>query len=232
MTDTPFKDFVSAEQVDEKSELALIHRAEDLQAGTTVLFPEHIYAEYLFFENSTRTHTSFEMAERQSGSTDFPFDPAHSTVYKGETLEDTIKTIGDIGVHIAVMRHDKDGVYKEHLGAWHNTAIVNAGDGAGTHPSTMMLDLMTILEEFGLFEGLNIGIVGDLSHSRVARSDMQMLQQLGESLHFAGPTQWYELCFDRYGDYYCVPELVKTVDVLMLLRVLLERLQLDNREAF
>ncbi|KMO58279.1 aspartate carbamoyltransferase catalytic subunit, partial [Lacticaseibacillus rhamnosus] len=93
-------------------------------------------------------------------------------------------------------------------------------------------DLMTIHEEFGHFEGLNIGIVGDLSHSRVARSDMQMLHKLGATLHFAGPQQWYDPSFDRYGDFISVPELVKQVDVLMLLRVQLERFNQDNREAF
>lgn len=173
-TDTSFQDFVSAEQVDDKSAMALINRAEDFKAGQTVHFPEPIYAANLFFENSTRTHTSFEMAERKLGLTVIPFDPAHSSVSKGETLEDTIKTIGAIGVNIAVMRHAQDGYYNDLLGAWPTTAIVNAGDGAGQHPSQMMLDLMTIHEEFGHFDGLSIGIVGDLSHSRVARSDMQL----------------------------------------------------------
>ena len=84
-TDTSFQDFVSAEQVDDKSAMALINRAEDFKAGQTVHFPEPIYAANLFFENSTRTHTSFEMAERKLGLTVIPFDPAHSSVSKGET---------------------------------------------------------------------------------------------------------------------------------------------------
>ncbi len=94
LTDTPFKDFVSAEQVDEKSAMALINRAEDFKAGQTVHFPERIYAANLFFENSTRTHTSFEMAERKLGLTVIPFDPATVQYQKAKRWKIPLKPLG------------------------------------------------------------------------------------------------------------------------------------------
>lgn len=227
-----FTNFVSAHQVSPADAMQLIDRAEGFKHGTPVPAHGPVYAANLFFENSTRTHTSFEMAERKLGLTVIPFDPSHSSVTKGETLEDTIKTLAAIGVNIAVMRHPADAYYEPLLAASPTLAIVNAGDGAGQHPSQMMLDLMTIHEEFGGFTSLNIGIVGDLSHSRVAHSDAEMLTKLGANIFFSGPEKWFSPEYKRFGPYLPLAELVPKVDVLMLLRVQLERFNADESGAF
>ena len=225
--------FLSADQVNEEFSLELIERAEAFKHGAEPHIELPKYAANLFFENSTRTHTSFEMAERKLGMTVIPFNPETSSVSKGETLEDTVKTLSAIGVDLVVIRHSEDAYYEE-LNTPENQAIsiVNAGDGAGQHPSQMMLDLMTIHEEFGKFSGLKVGIVGDLEHSRVARSDMEILKRLGSQIFFSGPKEWYTKDFESYGPYVELKELVKEVDVLMLLRVQLERLHSDEKSEF
>lgn len=227
------KHFVSAEQVDEAFANQLINRAEAFKQGAKPNLPLPLYAVNCFFEASTRTHTSFEMAERKLGMTILNFDPKASSVTKGETLGDTLKTLAAIGADVAVIRHPQDDYYKGLIEEDHVPLhIVNAGDGAGQHPSQMMLDLMTIHEEFGHFDGLTIGIVGDLQHSRVARSDMQMLTQLGATIKFSGPKAWYTKDFESYGPYAPLAELAKEVDVLMLLRVQLERLSDIEKQEF
>jgi aspartate carbamoyltransferase catalytic subunit len=227
-----FTNFVSAHQVSTNDAQALIDRAEAFKAGTPAPAHQPVYAANLFFENSTRTHTSFEMAERKLGLTVIPFDPGHSSVTKGETLRDTIKTLAAIGINIAVIRHPEDTYYEQLLDVSPTLAIVNAGDGAGQHPSQMMLDLMTIHEEFGDFTGLKIGIVGDLSHSRVAHSDADMLTRLGAQVMFSGPKQWFSPEYQQFGPYVPLQELVPQVDVLMLLRVQLERFNNNENAAF
>ncbi|MHA3066128.1 aspartate carbamoyltransferase catalytic subunit [Lacticaseibacillus saniviri] len=225
-----FKHFVSADQVDNQTANELIARAEAFKAGATASYPD-VYVSNLFFEPSTRTHTSFEVAEQRLGLKVINFDPTHSSVQKGETLEDTIRTLNAIGINIAVMRHPQADYYRE-LMTISDTAIVNAGDGAGQHPSQMMLDLMTIHETFGHFEGLRVGIVGDISHSRVARSDAALLTQLGASVSFSGPAAWYDDSFASFGNFVGLDELLPQVDVLMLLRVQLERFDDVERESF
>lgn len=226
------RDFVSADQVEPAFAAQLITRAEAFKAGAQPTLPQPLYAANLFFENSTRTHTSFEMAERKLGMTVMTFDPDHSSVSKGETLGDTLHTLSAIGVDLAVIRHPQDGYYQALQAADVPLHLVNAGDGAGQHPSQMMLDLMTIHEAFGHFAGLKVGIVGDLAHSRVARSDMTMLTKLGATVLFSGPKAWYNDDFAAYGDYVPLRTLAPQVDVLMLLRVQLERLSAAEKQEF
>lgn len=102
-------------------------------------------------------------------------------------------------------------------------AIVNGGDGSGQHPSQSLLDLMTIYEEFGRFEDLKIAICGDLTHSRVAKSNMEILKRLGAQLYFTGPEEWYSTEFDVYGRHVAIDDVIEELDVVMLLRVQHER---------
>ncbi|MFD1428753.1 aspartate carbamoyltransferase catalytic subunit [Lacticaseibacillus mingshuiensis] len=224
--------FVAADQVTTELAGQLIDRAEAFKNGAIANIDLPTYAANLFFEASTRTHTSFEMAERKLGMTVLPFDPAHSSVTKGETLGDTLRTLAAIGVQVAVIRHPEDNYYKPLIEAGLPLHLINAGDGAGQHPSQMMLDLMTIHEAFGHFKGLKVGIVGDLAHSRVARSDMQILTKLGASVAFSGPKAWYTDDFKAYGPYVPLKDLAPAVDVLMLLRVQLERLSDAEKAEF
>ncbi|MDV6376777.1 aspartate carbamoyltransferase catalytic subunit [Sporosarcina sp. GW1-11] len=172
----------------------------------------------LFFEPSTRTKTSFEMAERKVGAEVIPFETSFSSTLKGETLYDTIKTLEAIGLDALVIRHPTDGFYKELVDRT-NVAIINAGDGSGQHPTQSLLDIFTIQEEFGSFEGLKVLIAGDISHSRVARSNAEALRKLGAEVTFLCPPEWAGE-FDSVDNW---DEVIETSDVVMLLRVQHER---------
>ncbi|SFB78524.1 aspartate carbamoyltransferase [Fructobacillus durionis] len=187
----------------------------------------------LFFENSTRTVTSFQMAEHRLGLSRFDVNINGSSVQKGESLADTVKTVQAIGMDLAVIRHSETGWY-QNLESDPNIrlSLVNAGDGAGVHPSQTLLDLMTIKKEFGDFAGLKIGIVGDLSHSRVAKSDAKIFKELGMQVFFAGPEEWWSEELAEYGQYEAIDDLLEQVDVLMCLRVQLERLEESGRDNF
>lgn len=227
------QNFTTIEDLTETDVLSIIHRAQAFKRGAMLELKRPVYAINMFFENSTRTHTSFEMAEHRLGLTVLDFEAQTSSIKKGESLYDTVKTVQSIGADIAVIRHPQDNYYNELIKADNsNIAVINAGDGAGQHPSQCMLDVMTIFEEFGHFEGLKVGIVGDLQHSRVARSNMMLLTKLGAQVAFSGPEAWYSDEFAAYGPHMDMDELVQKVDVLMLLRVQHERLTNASNEAF
>ncbi|KAA8456972.1 aspartate carbamoyltransferase catalytic subunit [Weissella paramesenteroides] len=188
----------------------------------------------LFFENSTRTASSFQMAESQLGWSQIIVNPQTSSTQKGETLSDTLKTLGAIGVDVVVLRHNINDWYVPLIAEQSPLMpkLVNAGDGNGQHPSQSLLDLITIYEQFGYFEGLKVRIVGDLSHSRVARSNAEILNRLGATVSFAGPTTWYPDDFDQYGTYQLLDDDLNEIDVLMLLRVQHERLAMTENQTF
>ncbi|MFC3929057.1 aspartate carbamoyltransferase catalytic subunit [Streptococcus caprae] len=205
--------------------LALIQRGLAFKQGQVeITSRQDKFVSNLFFESSTRTHKSFEVAERKLGMQVIDFDSSKSSVNKGETLYDTILTMSALGVDVCVVRHFEEDYYKPLIDSSTITAsIVNGGDGSGQHPSQCLLDLMTIYEEFGHFDGLKIAIAGDITHSRVAKSNMQVLKRLGAQLYFAGPEEWYDSKFNLYGKHVSIDEVVDTVDALMLLRVQHER---------
>ncbi len=120
-----------------------------------------LFAANLFFEPSTRTKSSFEVAERRLGLEVIPFEVLTSSVQKGETLYDTVKTLEAIGIKAVVIRHGQDRYFDELVGKV-NIPIINGGDGCGHHPTQSLLDLMTIHQEFGRFKGLKIAIIGDI----------------------------------------------------------------------
>ncbi len=199
----------------------IVDEALSFSEGKIMRPNSDVYVSNLFFEDSTRTKTSFEVAERKLGLNVIPFDVNQSSVNKGETLYDTIKTLKAIGVNLVVIRHKKDRYFDELQGI--EIAIINGGDGTGNHPSQTMLDLMTIKQEFGKFEGLHVGIVGDLKHSRVANSNAEALQKLGVKVSFSGPKEWFDAESVSSGVFQELDDLIETVDVLMLLRIQHER---------
>lgn len=207
---------VSKDQIEK-----ILDNALEMASGKIYKAREDIFVSNLFFEDSTRTRVSFEVAQRKLGLHVIPFDAQSSSVNKGESLYDTIKTIEAIGIHLAVIRHKKDRYYDELINA--DLAIINAGDGIGQHPSQSMLDLMTIKQEFGAFEGLTVGIVGDVKHSRVANSDADALRKLGSKVHFSGPEHWFGQGEMMNGTFRNLDHLIPEVDVLMLLRIQHER---------
>lgn len=152
------------------------------------------------------------------------FDAKTSSVSKGESLYDTVLTMSAIGVHACVIRHWEEDYYNELIQSKTiTTSIINGGDGSGNHPTQCLLDLLTIYEEFGHFDNLNIAICGDLTHSRVANSNMKMLKRLGANLFFCGPEEWYNKKYEAYGTYLPIDDVLDKVDVMMMLRVQHER---------
>ncbi|EGO6705423.1 aspartate carbamoyltransferase catalytic subunit [Enterococcus faecalis] len=226
------KHLLTAEALTDREVMGLIRRAGEFKQGPKWHPEERQYfATNLFFENSTRTHKSFEVAEKKLGLEVIEFEASRSSVQKGETLYDTVLTMSAIGVDVAVIRHGKENYYDELIQSKTiQCSIINGGDGSGQHPTQCLLDLMTIYEEFGGFEGLKVAIVGDITHSRVAKSNMQLLNRLGAEIYFSGPEEWYDHQFDVYGQYVPLDEIVEKVDVMMLLRVQHERH--DGKESF
>ncbi|AQQ55113.1 aspartate carbamoyltransferase catalytic subunit [Planococcus lenghuensis] len=211
---------LSMKDLSKEEILYLLERAEAFRQGDQLPIGGTVVN--LFFEPSTRTKMSFEMAERKLGLTVLPFETGFSSVLKGETLYDTVKTLEAIGVDAVVIRHEQEAYYKE-LEAL-NIAIINGGDGSGQHPTQSLLDLYTIQEEFGTFNGLHVTIAGDIAHSRVARSNAEALQKLGAEVTFICPDEWKgEFPSSQHLD-----EVISTTDVLMLLRVQHERHHTDS----
>lgn len=213
------KNLLSIEEVSNEEIYAILKRAAAFEAGEPTQLEQDYLVANLFFEPSTRTKTSFETAERKVGATVIPFEAGFSSTLKGETLYDTVKTLEMIGMDAVVIRHKDDAYYKELLEGI-NVSVINAGDGAGQHPSQCLLDLFTIFKEFGKFEGLNVTIAGDVSHSRVAKSNASALQRLGANVHFVCPKEWQGDYSEARHDW---DELLHTSDVVMLLRVQHER---------
>jgi aspartate carbamoyltransferase catalytic subunit len=178
----------------------------------------------LFFEPSTRTKSSFEVAERRLGLEIIPFEVQTSSVQKGETLYDTVKTLESIGVNAIVIRHDQDRYFDDLVGKV-NIPIINGGDGCGHHPTQSLLDLMTIHQEFGTFEKVKVAIIGDIRHSRVARSNADVLTRLGAEVIFSGPVEWFDPRSVEISSYRPIDEAIQEADVVMLLRVQHERHQ-------
>ncbi len=180
-------------------------------------FPRNLLVANLFFEPSTRTHYSFASAEHQLGMRVENFTAQGSSVEKGESLYDTVKTFESIGYDAVVIRHSQDEYFKELENI--NIPILNAGDGCGNHPTQCLLDLLTIYQEFKTFEGIKVAVIGDIRHSRVANSIKQAMLMLGGEIAFSGPEEWVE----QDSFYKPVDEAVKWADVVMMLRIQHER---------
>lgn len=196
----------------------ILERALEFQGNSSSILKKQFTVANLFFEPSTRTKLSFEMAERKLGLHVLSFEAGTSSTIKGESLYDTVRTLEAIGVDAVVIRHEKDQFYEELLSGI-NLAIINAGDGTGQHPSQSLLDLYTIKQEFGKFEGIKVTIVGDISHSRVAKSNALALKRLGAHVTFLCPPEWQ-------GEFHSISsweKVLPTTDVIMLLRVQHER---------
>jgi len=201
---------------------AILKDASDFSEGVQWNPGKQMFVANLFFEPSTRTKSSFEMAERKLGLDVIPFEAGASSVLKGETLYDTVRTLESIGVNAVVIRHEMDHFFDELVGRV-GIPIINAGDGCGHHPTQSLLDLLTIQQEFGDFEGLKVAIVGDIRHSRVARSNADVLTRLGAKVVFSGPKAWFDESLLENGSYEDIDTAIETSDVVMLLRIQHER---------
>ena len=140
----------------------------------------------LFYENSTRTRISFELAEKRLSADTINFTTSGSSAAKGETLLDTVQNILSMKVDIVVMRHGSSGA-PHYLAKHIPAAIINAGDGTNEHPTQALLDALTMQETFGSLQGLKVAIIGDIKHSRVAMSNLHLLTKMGAEVMLAGP---------------------------------------------
>jgi len=231
------KHLTSIRELDRDSAIALLDNAQQLSAvndrevkklpalrGKTVV--------NLFFENSTRTRISFEVAAKRLSADVINFSADNSSVSKGESLKDTAQTLEVIGADAIVIRHPFSGAPKLLAEqGWISASVINAGDGAHEHPTQALLDALTIRQGFGLnsdLAGLNVLIVGDIRHSRVARSNILLLGLLGAKVTVAGPESLIPEGIEAMG---CAAlhsfeaALEQKPDVVMMLRVQKERMQ-------
>jgi aspartate carbamoyltransferase catalytic subunit len=200
--------------------MELITEAISFQQGKQWTPENQTFVANLFYESSTRTKCSFEVAERKLGLQVLPFEVSTSSVNKGESLYDTAKTLQSLGVHALVIRHPEEEYYHQLHNI--NASIINGGDGCGNHPTQSLLDLMTIFQEFKGFEGLKAAIIGDIRHSRVAHSNAEVLTRLGAEVKFVAPREWKDKSYCDNA-YITMDEAIQTSDVVMLLRIQHER---------
>jgi aspartate carbamoyltransferase catalytic subunit len=178
----------------------------------------------LFFESSTRTRISFELAERRLSADVVSFATAASSVSKGETLKDTARNIEAMKIDMVVIRHAAPGS-AHFLTRVLDANVINAGDGGHEHPTQGLLDMYTLREKFGTLEGLRVCIVGDISHSRVARSNIYGLTTMGAKVSVCGPATMIPRDIEQLGVkvYHRLEDVILEVDALNVLRIQLER---------
>lgn len=206
---------------------AILNRAKDFQNSTAKLDTlRNRLLVNLFFENSTRTRTSFEIAAKRLGADTISITASASSASKGESLVDTLNTLGAMRPHAIVMRHASSGA--PHFLARHlPTPIINAGDGTHEHPTQALLDARTILDNRLSLEGLKVAIIGDIAHSRVARSNVYLLSKFGANVVLCGPAPLLPAQLANLAPNvsltYDIREAIQDADVIMMLRVQLER---------
>ncbi len=178
----------------------------------------------LFFENSTRTRISFELAERRLSADVVNFTTSGSSVAKGETLKDTARNIEAMKIDMVVVRHSSAGV-PHFLSRVVKANVINAGDGLHEHPTQALLDMFTLREKYKTLEGLRVCIVGDILHSRVARSNIFGLKTMGAEVSVCGPATLIPRYVEQLGVkvYHKLEDVIPSIDVLNVLRVQLER---------
>lgn len=178
----------------------------------------------LFFEPSTRTRLSFEIAAKRMSADTFNISASTSSATKGETLIDTARNIQAMNPDVIILRHSSSGA-PQLLAKRIDASVINAGDGAHEHPSQALLDMMTVMEHKGKIEGLKVAIIGDIAHSRVAVSDIIGFTRMGAEVRLAGPQTFMPAGISSLGATICgsVQEAVQDADVVMTLRIQLER---------
>lgn len=195
----------------------LISRAKDMKNGNIEPFADGKFITNLFYEPSTRTRLSFEIAQKKLGFNVIDLDNKTSSIQKGESFYDTLKTLESIGVDGVVVRHTDPSCFDDINNI--NIPIINAGNGTANHPTQALTDLMTIIEEFGSVSGLNISIIGDVKHSRVANDNIDSLKRFGANVNLVTP-----FYLEEDGiEYISMREAVEKSDVIMLLRNQIER---------
>ena len=197
---------------------AILDRAQQFADGEKSDRAKGKVVASLFFEPSTRTQNSYSTAVMRLGGQVLTFNSSVSSMTKGETFYDNVKVFESLGCDAAIIRDKKNEYWKELEGI--KMPILSGGDGTGNHPTQSLLDLLTIRQEFGHFDGLKVCIVGDIIHSRVAHTDIEVMERLGMEVYTSGPDEFKEEGFN-YIDF---DKAIKEMDVIMLLRIQHERL--------
>lgn len=230
------KHFLSLSSFTSDQLLSLIHRAHFFSLHQNQpdkihhLLKHKIFAN-VFYEPSTRTRCSFEIAAKRLGADVVNFVPEYSSVKKGETVYDTLKTLESLGVDGIVFRHSDDHVF-DLIHAKFDLPLLNAGAGKNEHPSQGLLDLLTLHQEFGKLEGLKIAVCGDIKHSRVAGSLMVAAEKFGMEIYLCGPESLVPSPSKPFIKKANFDEILPIVDAVMMLRIQLERhesLELDGK---
>lgn len=217
--------FLDVDALTANKAMTLFERAFELKKAKTYPQYPHTVLLNVFYEESTRTRLSFELAAKHLGFTVLNLDPKRSSETKGESIEDMLQTVAAMGVNIVVMRHAEDDVFerlKDTLPP--KLQLVNAGSGMWAHPTQAMLDIMTILEQKLILPDIKVAVVGDILHSRVAGSLQRLCALLGVGeLVFTGPRAWLpqSVEYGRVTDE--LPDALENADVVMALRVQRER---------
>ncbi|MGJ9460620.1 aspartate carbamoyltransferase catalytic subunit [Oceanobacillus sp. CF4.6] len=211
--------FISVNQLTVEDIYSILETAEYYRTHEVKL-NKQLFAANLFFEPSTRTKMSFVVAQKKLGLEILDFHSDSSSVIKGESLYDTAKTFESIGSDLLIVRHHSDSWFEE-LDDRISVPIINAGAGKEEHPTQCMLDLLTIYQEYGCIKGLKVVIVGDIKHSRVARSNAFALRKLGAIVYLSAAPGFEDDELDF--PYISIDEAAETCDVVMLLRIQHER---------
>ena len=220
LKDYPFEDIQSIIDTSYRFKEVLnrpIKKVPSLQGKTIV---------NLFFENSTRTRISFELAQKRLSADTVNFSASTSSLKKGETFKDTVQNIEAMKIDAVVMRHPTPGS-PLHLTNYIDAIIINAGDGTHEHPTQAILDMMSLHEKFGYLKGLKVAILGDISHSRVALSNIYGLQTMGAEVTLCGPSTLIPTFAEELGVAvnYDIDEVIEWADAINVLRIQRERMQ-------
>lgn len=213
------KHLLTAKSLSKEQIFGLFEVAEQFSQKVTPI-KEQLFVGNLFLESSTRTKTSFTVAAKKLGLEVLDFTSESSSMTKGESLYDTVKTFEAIGANLLIIRHFKDD-WMDELAPYVNIPLINAGAGKAEHPTQSLLDVYTIYQQFQTFENITVTFAGDIKYSRVARSNIHLLQKLGANIYLSAPDELMDegLNLPKIS----MDEAVELSDCLMLLRVQHER---------
>ena len=220
------KDLLGLEELSREEIGHVLSVAESYKKGGAADELKGLRVANLFFEPSTRTANSFKLAAWRQGAEVLDFSPAASSLKKGESVLDTARNIASMGVSAMVVRHASPGVPRALARGMPKVSVLNGGDGAHEHPTQGLLDVMTLLEALGTLEGASVGIVGDIAHSRVARSNIWGMTKLGAKVYVCGPPTMMPASLEGLPAEaaYDLDELLPRLDAVMALRIQRERL--------
>lgn len=220
-----FKNLTDIKSLTTDEILEIIELAEKFESGKAVSSCKGKHLAFIFCENSTRTRFSFEMAANKLGVYIYNFDANKSSFAKGESMKDTIENLYEIGINGVLIRHSENNIIEKTLDEINcPMTFINGGDGNHAHPTQALLDFYTMKKHLGTVEGKKIAIVGDVLHSRVAHSNVELLNKFGAKIYFCAP-KYFEDATQDVTYTKSLEEALKDADVAMFLRVQNERLE-------